>query len=241
MSLPSHLKVPWGIDAAIVTYLLAWIGFTFILIMLIGFVSPYLPAASQFLDGLQRNDVQASFILVIVNAIIAFGLVALYLKRYKVGFDAVGWRGFSLFKAALYLLAIFVVFVVGSGLLIYLVSVLVPGFDSNQAQSNEFISSTASNPRLTLIALVIIPPIIEETVFRGFIFPAFAKRWGVIWGAIISSVMFGFAHLQANVGVYTFLLGMLLCFLYVKLKSIIPGIFFHMLNNYLAFVALSGK
>ncbi len=88
---------------------------------------------------------------------------------------------------------------------------------------------------------MILPPIIEETVFRGFIFPAFAKKWGVIWGAIASSILFGFAHLQANVGVYTFVIGLLLCFLYVRLKSIIPGIFFHMLNNYLAFVALTGK
>ena len=241
MTLPAHLKVPWGIGAALVVYLLAWIGFTFALVILIGFASPYLPVAAQFLDALQRNDVQASFILVIVNAVVAFALVAMYLRHFKVGFDTVGWRKFSIIKAALYLLAIFVIFIIGSGLLIYLVSVLVPGFDSNQAQTNEFTTSTTSNPHLTLIALVIIPPIIEETVFRGFIFPAFAKRWGVIWGAIISSVLFGFAHLQANVGVYTFLLGMLLCFLYVKLKSIIPGILFHMLNNYLAFVALSGK
>ncbi len=88
---------------------------------------------------------------------------------------------------------------------------------------------------------MLIPPIIEETVFRGFIFPAFSKRFGVIIGALLSSLLFGFAHLQYNVGVYTVVLGLLLCLLYIKLRSIVPGIFLHMLNNYLAFVALTHK
>ncbi len=94
---------------------------------------------------------------------------------------------------------------------------------------------------LSLWALVIIPPIIEEIVFRGFMFPAFAKRFGVVLGAVVSSLLFAVAHLQLNVSVYTFILGLLLCFLYVRLGSTIPGIGIHMLNNYLAYMALNQK
>jgi membrane protease YdiL (CAAX protease family) len=66
-----------------------------------------------------------------------------------------------------------------------------------------------------------------------------AKRWGVITGAIVSSAIFGLAHAQANISIYTWLLGLLLCAMYVRLKSIIPGMALHMLNNYLAFLALT--
>ena len=59
--------------------------------------------------------------------------------------------------------------------------------------------------------------------------------------AIFSGVLFGFAHLQPNVSIYTFILGLLLCAMYVRLGSIVPGIALHMLNNYFAYVALNQK
>ena len=45
--------------------------------------------------------------------------------------------------------------------------------------------------------------------------------------------------MQANVGVYTFFLGMVLCFMYARLRSIVPGVLLHMVNNLLVFVALA--
>jgi membrane protease YdiL (CAAX protease family) len=128
-----------------------------------------------------------------------------------------------------------------TGLALWLVSVLVPGFDPNQAQQNDLIAGAVKNPWLALISLVILPPVIEETVFRGFIFPALAKRTGLIIGAILSSALFGLAHWQANISVYTFVLGLLLCFTYVRTRSLIPGILLHMANNALAFLALTMK
>jgi len=239
--LPSHLRVPWGIGSALVVYLSAWVGSTLILVALLRVAAVYLAEAQKYLQALSTGEIYASFSLTIINALIALGLEAWYLKRYHLTWKAVGWRRFNLWEAALYLLGIFVTFAVAVNALLWILPFLIPGFNSQQPQVNEFTSSTISNPTLALIALVVIPPIIEETVFRGFIFPAFAKKWGTVWGAIISSLLFGFAHLQLNISVYTFVLGLLLCFLYVRLKSIFPGMFFHMLNNYLAFLAITGK
>ena len=95
--------------------------------------------------------------------------------------------------------------------------------------------------RFVLVALVLLRPVVEETVFRGFIFPALSKRWGVVMGALGSSILFGIAHLQYNVSLYTIVLGLLLCFMYARLRSIWPGMVLHMLNNYLAYVALFHK
>ena len=240
-SLPSHLKVPWGIGSALVVYLSAWVGSTILLVVLLRLVAVYSAEAQTYLQALSTGDIYASFSLTIINALIALGLEAWYLKRFNLSWNAVGWRGFNLWQAALYLLGIFIFFAVAVNALLWILPLIVPGFNSQQPQVNEFTSSTVSNPTLALIALVIIPPIIEETVFRGFIFPAFAQKWGTVWGAIISSLLFGFAHLQLNISVYTFVLGLLLCFLYVRLKSIFPGMLFHMLNNYLAFIAITGK
>jgi uncharacterized protein len=237
-AVPEFLQVPWSIRDLVV-FVVAWIGIQFILVMLMAAVSPWIPPLAQFLDAARGGDLRAVFALNLVDAGIGLGVIAWLLRRYQANWTTLGWRRTSLLRSILYLFIIMIVFVVGANLLLYLVSVLVPTFDANQAQENDFLGATGSQQSLALIALVLLPPILEETIFRGFIFPAIAKRAGLVWGAIISSVIFGLAHWQANIGIYTFLLGLLLCFMYVRLRSIVPGIVLHMINNSLAFIALS--
>jgi membrane protease YdiL (CAAX protease family) len=240
--LPEQLKVPWGIPQALIASALVWIGLPLVILIFARLLAPYIPIDNSFLNGLRNNTVDANFVEVVIDAAAGLGLVAYYLRKYKVKWSAVGWRTFNPWKAIATLAAIFVIFIVGVDLLLGLVSWLVPSFNANQTQSNDFTGNVAQQHHLiAILALVIIPPIIEETVFRGFIFPAFAKKWGTWAGAICSSILFGFAHLQANVSLYTFFLGLLLCFMYVRLKSIYPGMALHMLNNYLALMALTGK
>lgn len=233
--IPDHLKVPWGIKEAAVVYILPWIVLPSLVVIVLSAFSPYVPIFTLFLDGLRDKNVISNFIFVLIVAIGELAVVTWYLKKYKLGLASVGWRKFNFWQALGLLGLMFIVFSIGVFALIVLVSFLLPAFDANQAQTNEFTSQTISHPILTLLSLVIIPPIVEEIVFRGFIFPGIAKKYGLIAGALASSVLFGFAHLQANVSIYTFVLGLTLCFMYVRLRSIVPGIALHMLNNFLAF------
>jgi membrane protease YdiL (CAAX protease family) len=222
---PEHLNVPWGPVQGLIVFALVWLGLPIVLILVAGVLAPYVPIVKSFYDGLVNSDVTANFIETVIDAVAGIALVYYFLRRYKVGWKAVA-----------------LAFYVGALVLLTVVSLLIPSFNANQAQNNDFTGSVAQQHRLiSILALVIIPPIIEETVFRGFIFPAFAKKWGTWIGAICSSLLFGFAHLQANVSIYTFLLGMLLCYMYVKLKSVYPGMALHMLNNAIALWAISAK
>lgn len=240
--LPAKLKVPWGITQALMVFGLFWLVLPLTLVLVARGLSPYLPLAHSFLTGLLNGDINAQFVEVILDALAGFAAIGYYLHRYQVPWSAVGWRKFNVLKALGILLLIFLAFTIGVNLLLILISVLVPAFNANQTQANDFTGTAASSHRLiALLAVVVIPATIEETVFRGFVFPAISGRFGLIVGAIGSSILFGLAHLQANISVYTFFLGLLLCFMYVKLRSIFPGMALHMLNNYLAFVALTGK
>ncbi|HSH31755.1 MAG TPA: type II CAAX endopeptidase family protein [Candidatus Saccharimonadales bacterium] len=236
------IGVPWNIKDALIVFILAWIGLPLLAIVVLSELAPVLPPVAQLLRAFEAGSLQASFVLVIINAISAFGLVLYYLKRYRSGLSDLGLRRFSLTRAAAYILGTVAAFMVLVPLAFVIISQLFPNFNPDQAQMNEFTQATTpAARRLSFIALVLLPPLVEELVFRGFIFPAFATRWGTTWGAISSSLLFGLAHLQFNVSVYTVVLGLLLCFMYAKLGSIWPGVAFHMLNNYLAFVALGQK
>jgi len=85
------------------------------------------------------------------------------------------------------------------------------------------------------IALLVVAPVTEELIFRGFIFKGFRNKLGFLLAAIISSALFGIAHGQLNVAVDTFILGMFLCFLYEKSKSIWLPIALHAFKNGIAF------
>ena len=234
--------VPWKPLDALVVFILAWIGLPLILILGIKYAAPYVPFFAHLLTSFKKGDVSASFIFAVTDTFLGLGLVGWYLRHYKVGWRAVGWKRADLVRTIAYVLGGVLVFVVLVQVAFVVVQWLFPHFNAAQNQTTEFTNAaTPSTKRLALIALVILPPIVEETVFRGFIFPAFSKRLGLVLGALASSLLFGLAHLQYNVSVYTIVLGLILCFMYVRLRSIWPGMALHMLNNYLAYVALFHK
>lgn len=84
-----------------------------------------------------------------------------------------------------------------------------------------------------LVSAAVLAPFVEEIVFRGLLFPAFARlTQSPIWGAIISSVLFAAMHPQ---GVALWLplasIGLFSCALSYYTRSLMPSIFMHGLHN----------
>ncbi|MEI7510822.1 MAG: CPBP family intramembrane glutamic endopeptidase [Candidatus Peregrinibacteria bacterium] len=90
----------------------------------------------------------------------------------------------------------------------------------------------------------ILAPLTEELVFRGFLLPSVMEHLGYVWGVVISSAVFALVHLVFDpmTLLVMFLLGVLLSILYIRTKSLWPGIIFHGINNtigiYFAIVGL---
>jgi membrane protease YdiL (CAAX protease family) len=233
-------SVPWSGWNALAAFLAPWIILPLAAFIAIRILAPHVPGLGWYEQAFTaaNPDPKASFALVIFDAAGSFAIIGYYLRKHHARLRDLGIRSFSPGRALLLLVILLLAFSFLIGAVYALVTLLDPSFNANQPQTNEFTGTSSS---LSLWALVIIPPFVEETVFRGFMFPAFSKRYGVVVGAIVVSVLFGFAHLQGNVSIYTFILSLLLCFLYVRLGSIIPGIGVHMLNNYIAYIGIHQK
>jgi membrane protease YdiL (CAAX protease family) len=67
-----------------------------------------------------------------------------------------------------------------------------------QAIVNDFPHSALGAVMFLLVA-VVMAPVFEEIVFRGFLFRGFANSWGWVWGALASAAIFGAAHMQLDV------------------------------------------
>ena len=82
------------------------------------------------------------------------------------------------------------------------------------------------------LAVVVMAPIGEEIVFRGFLQKFLEEHWKDITRAVlITSLIFAMIHFNPYWTIQIYLLGVILGFLSWKTKSIIPSIVLHSLNN----------
>ncbi|HEX6844225.1 MAG TPA: type II CAAX endopeptidase family protein [Actinomycetota bacterium] len=47
---------------------------------------------------------------------------------------------------------------------------------------------------LTVVLVVVIAPVVEELFYRGVLYRSVRDRYGVTWGLVVSSLLFGLAH-----------------------------------------------
>lgn len=132
-----------------------------------------------------------------------------------------------------------------SFILVFVVTILLPGFDAGQAQDTGFNGLTENYQFvLAFITLVIIAPVAEEALFRGYLLGKLIKTVPVWLAVLITSLLFGFVHVGLsdnpawNLGLDTFALSLILCLLRLQTKSIWAPILVHMTKNGIAFYLL---
>lgn len=132
-----------------------------------------------------------------------------------------------------------IVYFVASAILISLATVLFPWFDVNQAQDTGFDQLNFRYEYvLAFVTLVVIAPIAEEVLFRGYLFGKL-RRFVPIWVAIVAtSLVFGFVHGAWNVAIDTFALSVVMCLLRLATGSLWAPILLHMTKNGIAYYVL---
>ncbi len=191
----------------------------------------------------QSASAQFLYILLAEGASIAtvLGLV----RRHGLSWSAIGlgrkitWRDIKLAVAGFF--AFYGLVVIASVLL----TLLIPSFDINQTQDVGFnYLSTPLDQIIALIALVLLPPIGEEILMRGYLYSGLRMRMRFWSALLITSLLFGAAHLSSSVngtlwaaGVDTFVLSVVLVYLRERTGALYAPIMVHGLNNLVAFFA----
>lgn len=116
---------------------------------------------------------------------------------------------------------------------------LLPDANYNEPQDTGFNTITTSwQFALTFISLVIVPPLAEEFIFRGYLFGKLLKYVPAAVAVLASAALFAVAHGQFNVALDTFALGIVLAVLRLKTGSIWMSVALHALKNGVAFYFL---
>lgn len=91
---------------------------------------------------------------------------------------------------------------------------------------------------VAFVSLVLVAPVAEEALFRGYLFGKLRKVAPLWLAILITSLLFAVVHGQWNVGIDVFALSIVLCLLRVVSGSLWPSILLHMLKNGVAYYFL---
>jgi membrane protease YdiL (CAAX protease family) len=232
---PSRKK--WSIVLGLLLYLVGQLG-----------VSEFLPplltragvvSSSEVLNAASGTTFTAlNFWLLIVSDIVSAALiVALVLSFYKEKLSSLGLTTKKLPKAILYgVMGFFVAFILAD-IAAYPIQQHF-GVDTTQQALSQSAAVSGLLP-LVLLSGVIIAPIAEEIVFRGYLYKAFRDRFKPWYAIIMSAALFSAIHLEPLAAVPLFVIGVVLAYVYEKTDNLMAPIALHMLNNAVAFLAVA--
>lgn len=143
----------------------------------------------------------------------------------------------------------FVVYIIASGIFMAIVTSLLPAIDLNQAQQLPFTQNMLGaswHYVLAFLTLVIIAPLAEELLFRGYLYGKLRKTMPIWISVLVTSLAFGAAHLWGGPGsplqwavmVDTFVLSIMLCYLREYTGAVWASVLVHSIKNGLAFYLL---
>ena len=93
------------------------------------------------------------------------------------------------------------------------------------------------NPNLcTFLTIVIAAPLLEELIFRGVMLDGLLKRYSPVKAILVSSILFGFVHLNPWQFVGAFLIGVFIGWIYYHTRSLSLAIIIHAVNNFVSFL-----
>lgn len=197
------------------------------------------------------NETVLQTVMSIITYLLAIALATLapwLILRQKTTLKEVGlgqrlplWRDIGLAPVA------YVGAMILSWVALVVAQVVLPDFDPMTKQQIGFESVTARYEMLlAFFSLVVLAPVCEELLFRGYMYGKLRKYFNAFWAIAVTSIVFGMLHvyggpgmpLQWNAALSITILAFFLGALREYTGSVWAGILLHMIKNMIAFMAL---
>jgi membrane protease YdiL (CAAX protease family) len=240
--LPEDLRVSWSWPHLII---FIFFGFASLMVVQLGFV--FYVSANRHLSAVQVQRVfENSPQLLVESNVLWYALLFLFLYvtlavlRDVPFWRSLGWRKLNANPATgsgrpwMY-------FFSGCGLAIFVALASYNMKNTDHLPIQE-IFKNRSGAFLLMTMAVFVAPLVEETVFRGYLYPLFAKSLGVLPGILVTGVLFGLMH-GAQLG-WTFrlvalltLVGVIFTFARARTGTVLASFLLHL--GYNSMIALT--
>ncbi len=108
----------------------------------------------------------------------------------------------------------------------------------NETYGNLLSGKSITDKIMIVFVACIIPPLCEETMFRGFIQRSFEFRLKPVWAAAITAVFFALYHVNPYGLIALFILGFYFGFAAYTTESIVVPMILHFINNFVQVILI---
>jgi uncharacterized protein len=219
---------PWSSPVAFGVWFLSVLA---IIIFPIFFIVPYVLINNLSLESIQ-NDTTAILLNLIsiipahLFTVIIAWLVATRNGKFFIG-DTMGFNsgGFRWWAYPLILIGFFVLAVI--------VNYFIPEGDNDLLR---ILRSSRTAVFITAVLATFTAPLVEEFVYRGVLYSAFQRTFGVNWAVVTVTLLFALVHVPQYLGspgtiLLICLLSLVLTLIRVKSDNILPCIIMHTIFN----------
>lgn len=192
-SLPDDLRVPWDWFDIAILVVLAFGGIVLIsILMMLALRLAGLSAAQ-----IRNSPGTMSVIAILAQIFLDLGLLAYLAAQMRLRFQSpfwgtIGWRPI---KTRLLMRTLpYSALVLGGFSLAAIVAFAEELFPPKHALPIQGVTQTPHAAALFMLSAVLVAPVVEETIFRGYLYPVAARSFGVGMGVVFTGTLFGLLH-----------------------------------------------
>jgi membrane protease YdiL (CAAX protease family) len=191
--LPDDLRVPWGWPdiGVLIGLAIVGIGVVGALMMLA------LKLAGVSTAHIRKSPDALSVIAIVAQVLLDFGLLAYLAANIRLRFHlpfwrTIGWRPIETRSSSRMLPYTALAF--GGFSLAAIVAVAESLFPPKHPLPIQAMTQSPDAALLFMLTAVLVAPVVEETIFRGYLYPVAARSFGVGMGIVFTGALFGLLH-----------------------------------------------
>ncbi len=193
-NLPEDLRISWSWRHFLVFLVFGVISQIALGVVVFGYYSSERHLSQRQILQLLNSQPQIQVLLNVVwfAAVLLFLYITLGVLRDMPFWRTLGWKKLGAGPSARKT-SPWVFFFAGSGLALFV------AFSSTQIHTTnkvpmEDLFKTQESALLLMAMAVLVAPLVEETVFRGYLYPLVARSFGILPGILVTGTLFGMMH-----------------------------------------------
>jgi membrane protease YdiL (CAAX protease family) len=239
---PEDFRVPWGWADLAAFAVLAIAGF--LLLSLI--ITMGLAISGVNIRHIQKTPHELILLNILIQVLLDLGLLAYLAVQMRVRFHSpfwhtIGWRKIELGR--LPQIAIYLGLILAGFFLSIVVSLGSTLFPPKKDLPIESLFQDPHTTFLFMLIAVLLAPVVEETIFRGYIYPVIGRSFGKVWGILATGALFGLLHAEQLWGGWgqialLIFVGIVLTFARAVSRTVVAGFVIHTSYNSIQVIGL---
>jgi membrane protease YdiL (CAAX protease family) len=236
-ALPPDLRAPWGWVDLLILALLSLAASVAIGLLLTSVFAYFAIKPAQ----LRASPRELGLFTIVHQVLLILFLLGYLAAQLRLTFRSpfwrtIGWR--PLEPGRVPRTVRYLGFVGGGFFLALFVQIASAAFGNNAKVPMETLFQDRRTALLLLLTAVFLAPVIEETIFRGYIYPVVARSFGVAAGVVGTGLLFGLLHAPqlwggwAQITLLVFV-GIVFTFARAATRSVLPSYILHFSYNLL--------